>query len=148
MLRGNGHMKKIISFTLTILFYSISYGQTVLELYDSKNYKELVKQENKADNLTSEELYMVGFAFFQLENDSKAIEFYDKAINKGYDNGSVHFYKGLSLTYQKKYDEALKEIDISLKKEPTNQEFMNQKGDIYRNKVWVVVEKKKKLKQK
>lgn len=64
---------------------------------------------------------MVGFAFFQLENDDKAIEFYDKAIAKGLDNGSVHFYKGLSLCYQKKYDEALIETEISLKKEPNNQ---------------------------
>lgn len=126
------YMRKIATFILTILLYSFSYGQTATELYNNKNYQELVKLEKKADTLTPDELYMVGFAFFQLENDNKAIEFYDKAIVKGLDNGSVHFYKGLSLCYQKKYDEALKEIDISLKKEPTNQEFMNQKGQIYR----------------
>lgn len=125
-------MNKILTITLTILLYSFSYGQTVTELYNSKNYQELVKLEKKSDKLTPDELYMVGFAFFQLENDNKAIEFYDKAIAKGLDNGSVHFYKGLSLCYQKKYDEAMIEIEISLKKEPTNQEFMNQKGQIYR----------------
>lgn len=125
-------MKKTATFILTILLYSFSYGQTATELYNNKNYQELVKLEKKADKLTPDELYMVGFAFFQLENDNKAIEFYDKAIAKGLDNGSVHFYKGLSLCYQKKYDEALIEIEISLKKEPTNQEFMNQKGQIYR----------------
>jgi len=125
-------MKKLTTFILTILLYSFSYGQTVTELYNSRDYQELVKLEKKADKLTPDELYMVGFAFFQLENDNKAIEFYDKAIAKGLDNGSVHFYKGLSLCYQKKYNEALTEIEISLKKEPTNQEFMNQKGQIYR----------------
>lgn len=125
-------MKKVSTFILTILLYSYSYAQTATELYKNKNFKELVKLEKKADKLTPDELYMVGFAFFQLENDNKSIEFYDKAIAKGLDNGSVHFYKGLSLCYQKKYDEALKEIEISLKKEPTNQEFMNQKGQIYR----------------
>src|SRR6185369_11676198 len=102
------------------------------ELYKNRNYEELVKLEMKADKLTPEELYMVGYAFFQLENDNKAIEFYDKAVAKGLDNGSVHFYKGLSLNYLKKYDKALKEVDIALKKEPTNQEFMNQKGLIYK----------------
>ncbi len=126
------HMRKTATFILTVLLYSFSYGQTATELYNDKNYQELVKLEKKADELTPDELYMVGFAFFRLENDNKAIEFYDKAIAKGLDNGSVYFYKGLSLCYQKKYDEALKEIDISLKKEPTNQEFMNQKGQIYR----------------
>lgn len=125
-------MKKILPIFLTILLYSFSYGQTATELYNNKNYQELVKLEKKAEKLTPDELYMVGFAFFQLENDNKAIEFYDKAISKGLDNGSVYFYKGLSFYYLKKYDEALKQTDIALQKEPTNQEFMNQKGQIYR----------------
>lgn len=125
-------MKKITTLTLTLLFYSFSYGQTLIELYNSKNYQELVKLETQADKLTPDELYMVGVAFFQLENDNKAIEFYDKAISKGLDNGSVYFYKGVSFYYLKKYDDALKQIDIALQKEPTNQEFMNQKGQIYR----------------
>ncbi len=125
-------MKKPLILILTILLFSFSYGQTVSEFYTDKNYQELVAFEKKSNKLTPDELYMVGFAFFQLENDNKAIEFYDKAISKGLDNGSVYFYKGLSLCYLKKYDEALKQIDISLIKEPTNQEFMNQKGQIYR----------------
>ncbi|MGZ4055464.1 MAG: tetratricopeptide repeat protein [Bacteroidia bacterium] len=125
-------MRKILTFILTIILYSYSYGQTTTELYKNKNYQELVKLEKKSDKLTPDELYMVGFAFFQLENDNKAIEFYDKAIAKGLDNGSVHFYKGLSLCYQKKYDDAMKEVELALKKEPSNQEFMNQKGLIYK----------------
>jgi tetratricopeptide (TPR) repeat protein len=69
--------------------------------------------------------------FFKTENDSKAIEIYDKAISKGLNNGSVHFYKGLSLRLLNNYEEALKEIEKSLKLEPTNQEFMNEKGMVY-----------------
>lgn len=126
------YMKKTATFILTILLYSFSYGQTVTELYNNKNYQELVKLEKKADKLTPDELYMVGFAFFQLENDNKAIEFYDKAIAKGLDNGSVYFYKSVSFYYSKRYDEALKQVDNALQKEPTNQEFMNHKGQIYR----------------
>jgi len=126
-------MKKIIIIILISSLYSFTYGQTVSDLYNAKDFQALIKFENQSEKLTSEQLYMVGFAFFQLENDNKAIEFYDKAITKGYDNGSIHFYKGVSFTYLKKYEDALKEIDISLKKEPTNQEFMNQKGLIYKN---------------
>jgi tetratricopeptide (TPR) repeat protein len=125
-------MRKILSFIFTVLLYSFSFGQTPTELYNDKNYQELVKLEKKSDKLKPDELYMVGFAFFQLENDNKAIEFYDMAIAKGLDNGTVYFYKGLSLCYLKKYEEALKEVEIALKKEPSNQEFMNQKGLIYK----------------
>lgn len=125
-------MKKLAIFILAVLLYSCSYGQTVTELFDNKDYQELAKFESKADKLTADELYMVGFAFFQLEDDNKAIEFYDKAIGKGLDNGSVYYYKGVSFYYLKKYDEALIQTDKALQKEPTNQEFMNQKGQIYR----------------
>lgn len=125
-------MKKILPSLLTILICSLSYAQTATELYKNRNYQELIKLEKKADQLKPDELYMVGFAFFQLGNDTKAIECYDKALAKGLDSGFVHFYKGLSLCYQKKYDEALKEIETSLKKEPSNQEYMNQKGLIYK----------------
>ena len=125
-------MRKIITFTFVILFSSLTYGQTVKELYIQKNYKELSKLEKDSAQLTPDELYMVGFAFFRLENDTKAIEFYNRSIAKGLDDGSVHFYKGLSLCYLKKYEDALKEVDTAILKEPSNQEIMNQKGLIYK----------------
>ena len=126
------NMRKIVTLTFVILLCSLSFGQTTRELYNQKNYTELIKLEKSADKLTPDELYMVGFAFFQLGNDNKAIEFYDNAIVKGLDNGSVHFYKGLSLCYLKRYEDASKEIDTAIQKEPSNQEFMNQKGLIYK----------------
>ena len=129
-------MRKVTIFIFTVFYYFVTYGQTpsVATLYSSRDFEALIKFEDKADTLTGEELYMVGFAFFQMENDSKAVEFYDKAIAKGFENGNTHFYKSLSLTYIEKYDEALKEIDLALKKEPNNQEYMNQKGLIYKGK--------------
>jgi tetratricopeptide (TPR) repeat protein len=125
------NMKHLFILTLILVICSFSYGQNIKELYKERNYKELIKFENKFEKLTGEELYMVGFAFFQSENDVKAIEFYDKAILKGLNDGSVYFYKGLSLRYLKRYEESLIEIEKSLKLEPTNQEFMNEKGMIY-----------------
>ncbi|MBF9142073.1 tetratricopeptide repeat protein [Hymenobacter properus] len=124
-------MKYALLLFLLMLGHVAAHGQTPTQLYQAKNYLGLAKLEPRADKLTAEELYMVGFAFFRLENDEKAIAFYNRAIAKGLDDGSVYFYKGLSLKYQKKYPEALKEIEAALKREPTNQEFMNEKGVIY-----------------
>ncbi len=124
-------MKYLIIFSLVILGFYPMYGQTPLEFYQKKDYQALIKLETQATKLTAEELYMVGYAFFQLENDGKAVEFYDKAIAKGLNDGTVHFYKGLALRYSNQYDKALKEIEISLQKEPTNQEYMNEKGMVF-----------------
>lgn len=124
-------MRKLITFAIAIFLSSFLHGQTATELYNKRDYQALIKLEKKSEKLTPEELYMVGFAFFQLENDNKAIEFYDKAIAKGLNNGAIHFYKGLSLHYLKNYNDALKEIELSLKLDPTNQEYMNEKGLVY-----------------
>lgn len=111
--------------------YSFSNGQTIKELFDNKNFQELVAFEKNADNLTADEIYMIGYAYYRLENDIKAIECYNKAIAKGLDNGKIYFYKGLSLFYMNRYDESLTEIEHALKLDPTNQEFMNEKGLIF-----------------
>lgn len=126
-------IRKVTVIIFISLLCTAMYGQTTTaDLYANKDFQGLIKLEEKVETLTGEELYMVGFAFFQLENDDKAIAYYDKAIAKGFDNGTTHFYKAISLTYLKKYNEALKEIDSALQKEPNNQEYMNQKGLIYK----------------
>lgn len=128
-------LKKVFLFIFTILLCSAINGQAkIAELFQSKDYVSLTTLADKESSLNGEELYMLGYAFFQLEKDDKAIEFYDKAIAKGFDNGVTHFYKGVSLTYLKKYNEAVIEIDLALQKEPNNQEYMNQKGLIYKSK--------------
>lgn len=124
-------MKTFAIAVLAGFLYFSTNAQTITELYRNKDFQGLIKFENQAEKLSGDELYMIGYAFFRLELDDKAIAFYDLAIRKGSDDGGVHFYKGLSLYYLKKYEEALHEVDVALAKEPSNQEYMNQKGLIY-----------------
>jgi len=124
-------MRIILLSVLLISFHSFVNGQTVTEFYNEKNYDALVKFGGKSDSLKPEEIYMVGFAFFRVGNDKRAVEFYDKAIDKGFNQSKVHFYKGVVLRYLSKYDEAIKEVEIALESEPENQMFMNEKGLIY-----------------
>lgn len=119
-------MKTCFSLLLALGFYFSASAQTVTELYQKRDYKELIKKESK--ELTGEEFYMIGYAYFQLENDKKAIECYDKAIKKDYKDAAVYFYKGLSLFYMKAYKDAMKEVETAISIEPDNQEYVNQKG--------------------
>ena len=66
-------MRKIILLIIAVFVYPSIYGQTVAALYDHKEYEALTKLEDQADTLTGEEFYQVGFAFFQLEKDDKAV---------------------------------------------------------------------------
>lgn len=124
-------MKTYLVVFLALGFYLSGSAQTVTELYESGKYTELTALESQSSELTGDELYMIGFAFFQLENDDKAIEFYNKAIKKGFINAAVYFYKGLSLFFKKDYKDALKMIEIAIEKAPENQEYLNQKALIF-----------------
>lgn len=123
-----------IRITLTLLLTFLlgtSIAQTVEELYEKKDFKALINFANKSDELTPDELYCVGFAFFQLENDKKAIEMYDKAIAKGLDDEYVYLFKGLALRYDKQYSKAVEAFEIAIKRNPEGQKNYTELGNTY-----------------
>ncbi len=104
-----------------LLLSGFLQAQTVEELYKDRNFTELIKFADKTDELSPDQLYCVGYAFFQLENDAKAIEMYDKAIEKGLDDDNIYLYKGLSLRYDKQYDRAIETFKIAINRNPDGQ---------------------------
>jgi tetratricopeptide (TPR) repeat protein len=126
-------MRKIIIAALSFIFVTNAFTQTVEELYEAKDYQGLAWLEGKVEkpSITGSQAYMFAFAFFQTENDSKAVEYFDVAIKKGYDSVYVHFYKSVCLRYLKKFTEAHKEIDYCIQINPTQPKFLNEKGLIF-----------------
>jgi tetratricopeptide (TPR) repeat protein len=118
---------------LTICFTHLS-AQTIEEFYQDQNYKEVVKFEKDTSKLTGQQCYMMAYANFRLEKDAKAVEMYDKALEKGLKEGYVYFYKSLALQFQKKMDEAFQNINKSIELEPNNQEYWSELGLMYFNK--------------
>lgn len=123
-----------VHITLTIILTSLVgllNAQTVEELYSKRDFKELIKFADKTEELTKEQLYCVGYAFFQLENDKKAIEMYDKAISKGLDDDYIYLYKGLSLRYDQQFDKAVETFKIAIEKNPIGQKNYTELGNTY-----------------
>ncbi|OBQ50219.1 hypothetical protein JJL45_11805 [Tamlana sp. s12] len=119
-----------LSILLTFLFGIIN-AQTVEELYNKRDFKELIKFADKSEDLTKEQLYCVGYAFFQLENDKKAIEMYDKAITRGLDDDNIYLYKGLSLRYDQQYDKAVETFKIAIDRNPKGQKNYTELGNTF-----------------
>lgn len=123
-------MKKIL-FSLILCSSSLVFGQKVLKLFQDQNYEEITKLEKEASNLSGEELYYLGYAFFMMENDAKAIEYYDKSLEKKFDNPIVYFQKGYAQMFLKQYDKALANINIAISKAPKS-EFYVEKANIFK----------------
>ena len=123
-------IKLILGLILSVAF-TIANSQTVEELYSSRNYQELIKFADKSEELTKDQLYCVGYAFFQLENDTKAIEMYDKAIAKGLDDDYIYLYKGLSLRYDKQYDKAIENFKLAINRNPKGQKNHTELGNTF-----------------
>lgn len=104
--------------TVLLTFSSVVFAQKAEKLFNEEKFEELTALEKESASFTGEELYYLGFAFFREENDDKAIEYYNKALKKGFENAIVYYHIGLSQMYQKKYDEALKNINIGLESHP------------------------------
>jgi tetratricopeptide (TPR) repeat protein len=133
-------MKKLYLFFL-IFTYSAFFSQKVLKLFNEQNFDEIIKMEKDSQNLSGEELYYLGYAFFSKENDLKAIEYYDKALSKKFDNPVLYFQKGYSQMFLKQYDQALENINVAISKAPLA-EFYVEKARIYKIKEDVINEEK------
>lgn len=125
-------MKIGLTFTVILTFlFGIVNAQTIEELYKEKNFNELIKFVDNTEELTADQLYYVGYAFFQLENDKKAIEMYDKAIAKGLDDDHIYLYKGLSLRYDEQFDKAIDAFKLAIDRNPKGQKNYTELGNTF-----------------
>lgn len=120
-------MRYIITFGFC-LWTLISFSQTTQNLFEQEKYEEVVSLANNEANLTNNDLYFIGRSYFKLENDNKAIEYYDKAIEKGMNTAEVYFYKGLSYRWLGNKQEAVRFYNKALDLDPTNQTYMSEKA--------------------
>ena len=125
-------MRIHLSLTIILTFlFGIINAQTVEELYNNRDFKELIKYADKSEELTKDQLYCVGYAFFQLENDKKAVEMYEKAIAKGLDDDQIYLYKGLSLRYDQQYEKAVETFKIAIERNPNGQKNYTELGNTF-----------------
>jgi tetratricopeptide (TPR) repeat protein len=127
---------RILLSLLLLAFCSYTQAQSIHLFFADKKYDEVVKKFSEKENdLNGEETYMLGFSHFIGGNDEKAISLYDKAIEKGFTEPAVYFYKGVSFRYLEKNEDALVQFSIACKKDSLNQEYASEKAfTLYRMK--------------
>lgn len=118
--------------SLFFLFTTFSMnGQSIETLYENDQFEELITYADSAANLEAEELYYVGYAFFQLENDRKAVEFYDLAIEKGMIEDHIFLMKGVGLRFDQQYEKALTSLKKAIELNPPSQKNHSEIGYLF-----------------
>lgn len=125
------HIFKILPLLFIFIFSSNSFSQSIEELYMQRNYNEIIKFAEKPEELTAEQFYYIGYAYFQLEDDVKAIKMYDKAIEKGLETDYIHLYKGLALMYNKQYAKAKISYKKAITINPKGQKNYTELGNLF-----------------
>lgn len=125
-------MKKKLFICLAFLCsFGFAHSQSIQELYTNNEFEKLTFYAGKTDSLTKEDVYCIGYAFFQLENDKKAIEMYDIAISKGLDADYIYLYKGLSLRYDKQFEKSIENFRMAVARNPDGQKNLTELANAF-----------------
>lgn len=123
---------KLFSVLLVLSSMSgILFSQSIPDLYYLEDFAAISKLNVPIDSMTSEECFMSGYAFYRLDEDMKAIEYYNAAIDKGYNKSDVYLYRGLSYRYANDLEKSLKDIQIGVDSNPNRQRYLFELGIAY-----------------
>jgi len=105
-------------------------AQSVKTLYGHAKYKEITTRHAERPDLNPEEMVLIGHSFYMLNEEAKAISFYERAEAAGYRQPALFLLKGQAQRYMGGYPQAELSIRKYLSLEPTKAEGWFELGMI------------------
>ncbi|WP_196892916.1 tetratricopeptide repeat protein [Aureivirga marina] len=124
-------MKRKILLGLLLFVNIYLHAQTIEEYFEENNFEEVVKFENQEEKLKGEELYFIGYSFFRLEKDEKAVVFLTKAIEKDYKTAFVYLTRGIANRYLKKLEDSEEDLKTAVSIDELSQRYLSELGQTY-----------------
>lgn len=118
-------------FLITFLFYSTLQAQTFEKAIQEEDWETAITFEKEAKKMNVDELFDLGFAFFQLDQSEKSETYMTKAIDNGGKNDYFHFYRGVVRTALKKYPNALGDFKNAAALNPNSQANFAEIGRVF-----------------
>jgi tetratricopeptide (TPR) repeat protein len=138
LLTYNYSMRNILTFLLVLLYLipltaqNDKYTDKLFKLYNNKEYYKIMDfKSKKIPVMEANSLYLKGMGCYMSGYDKKNIEFMDMAIAKGPVDYRFYYFKSLSEKKIKKFESAIKSIDLSIGLLPDDFSLYAVKGDIY-----------------
>lgn len=124
------------TYTLLLFFlcrFSLVLAQSpslvsIESLFRQHKYPEVVRLAEEKKKLTPEEMILTGQSFFMMNEEEKALRYYDLALINGYKQPIVHFLKAQTLRYLGLYDRGKESARSYLQKQPKSSEGWYELG--------------------
>ena len=128
-------LRQFLLFLFCILVVSTAVGQEgkytakLRQLHELEAYAEIKAfKQKKEDDMSSGSLFYKGLAYFMTNNDSEALTYFSKSIDKGPADGFMYYYKATTLYYLHQYKESIEAYELAIKLSPGESDFYLGKG--------------------
>ncbi len=106
-------------------------SMTMYELLEKHKFEFIIKKYAGCDTLKPHETSIVGQAYYFLDDDLKAIEFFDKAIDSGMEKAPTYYYRAGAYAMLGKYEESLKDYRKVLEIDPYDAMAFNKMSEMF-----------------
>ncbi len=123
-------------FLLFITFMSLiqsGFSQKIELLVKAEKYEKAIATAVESDSLTSQDHFWAGRAYFMLSDDENAILNYNLAIEGGFEEFEVYFFRGVAQRLDKQYEAAESSLRTAMTKNPLAQYPFTELGNLFLN---------------
>lgn len=106
---------------------------SIVELYESQRYTEVINEAKDRVDLEAKEAYYVGLTYYHLEQDAKAVQSFDLAIQLNPEFSDSYFYRGTCLMYLNAFDKAIASFNKAISIKNNDPIYYIGKGDAFYN---------------
>lgn len=125
----------LLSIFLVVYSFSTFAQDGIVEklgdLYENEQYEQIIAYAETSENYSAESLYYIGYAFFVLEDDEKALLFINRSIELDPEASGPNYIKGVILMYMGQFDEAIASYQKAIEQKPDEYYFYSALGDCY-----------------
>lgn len=131
-------MKKLMVLAVAVCSMSLmAQDKTAMELHalkENKQYDKIISDyAPKAKDLTAKSLFYIGNAYYMKEDDNNCLKFMDLSLEKNDKDPETWFFKGSTLNYLKRFDDAAKAFQSAITLNPEVGDYYSGLGDSYFN---------------
>lgn len=113
-------MKQICLFT-HLFICAVAFGQEIEKAFQHDDFEKVILLEKQTNETSVDECYMMGFAFYALDNNKKAVYWLNKSVKTGNAGEHVYFYLAIAQRNENDLKQAFSNFRTAIRMNPKSQ---------------------------